>query len=127
MSDLYDEGNLRFDFSSCGNAERFDEGHKNADGMKSVDFIVEAQDCLYFLEVRDYQHPNAPEEQRADDYRKLLGAVKARDKSIFVLEMGGKIKDSLLRRYAEGNLFTKQVVYLLLINLDKLGERERGL
>jgi len=40
--------------------------------------------------------------------------------------MGEKIKDSLLRRFAESKVFSKQVCYLLLINLDKLGEFERG-
>jgi hypothetical protein len=41
--------------------------------------------------------------------------------------MGEKIKDSFLRRYAEGYTFDKNVVYLLFINLDLFGETERGL
>ncbi len=94
--------------------------------MKAVDFVVETSDCLYFIEVKDFQHPNAPLEQRLNDYKMLIAATEE-GKSVFNLEMGAKIKDSLLRRYAEGFEFTKKVVYLLLINLDNLGEYERGL
>jgi hypothetical protein len=37
------------------------------------------------------------------------------------------IKDSILRRYAEDNSFSKKAVFLLFINLDLFGETERGL
>jgi hypothetical protein len=126
MNKVFDEGNLRFDFTACDTAERFDNGNTNPYGMKSVDFFAETADCLYFIEVKDFQNPNAPKEQRAKD-DKMLKAVGTEKKSVFNLEMGGKIKDSLLRRYAENKKFTKKVIYLLLINLDKLGEFERGL
>jgi hypothetical protein len=126
MNNVFNEGNLQFDFTGCDTAERFDTNEKNAYGMKSVDFIAESADCLYFIEVKDYQHPNAPQSRLEADYRMLLEAVNG-DESIFVLEMGTKIKDSLLRRYAEGSTFEKKVVYLLFLNLDRLGEFERGL
>ncbi len=35
-------------------------------------------------------------------------------------DMGGKIKDSLLRRYAEGGTLEKKAVYLLLINIPNV-------
>jgi hypothetical protein len=41
-------------------------------------------------------------------------------KSYFAIEMGEKIKDSILRHYASGNRFTKKDVYLLFIHLDRL-------
>ena len=126
MNNVLDEGNLRFDFNACGTAERFDIDGTNPHGMKAVDFVVETVDCLYFIEIKDYQHPNAPQERRKIDLEILISA--ARDaKSIFVIEMGTKIKDSLLRKYAEGTSFTKKIIYLLVINLDKFGEHERGL
>jgi hypothetical protein len=119
MCNVFDEGNLRFDFTACGTAERFDTRDKNAYGLKSVDFIAETADCLYFVEVKDYQHPNALPERRKDDYQMLKAAIDG-ERTVFALEMGAKIKDSLLRRYAEGDTFTKKVIYLLCINLDKL-------
>ena len=126
MSKLLDEGNLLFDFSSCCDVERFDDPQTNPDGMKTVDFVAATDDCLYFIEVKDYQNPNATKERREEDYRILCEAGTQR-KTMFSLEMGAKIKDSLLRKYSLGEKFTKRVVYLLFINSDKLGEYERGL
>jgi hypothetical protein len=126
MNKILDEGNLRFDFTAYDTAEQFDNGNKNPYGMKSVDFFAETADCLYFIEVKDFQNPNATEERRAKDY-KMLRAAGTEKQSVFNLEMGVKIKDSLLRRYAENKKFTKKVIYLLLINLDTLSEFERGL
>jgi len=126
MNDTFDEGNLRFDFSACGVAERFDMEKANPYGLKAVDFIVNTDHCVYFVEVKDYQNPNASAKRRKKDYEMLISAVTDK-KSAFCIEMGVKIKDSLLRQYALGKSFTKKVVYLLFINLDKLGESERGL
>lgn len=126
MNRLLDEGNLKFDFPTCYTAERFDDEKINPYGMKAVDFIAEDADCLYFIEVKDFQNPKATKERRKTDYEKLI-AAGTEEKSIFNLEMGAKIKDSLLRKYSLGEKITKKVLYLLVVNLDKLGEFERGL
>jgi hypothetical protein len=123
VCNVFAEGNLQIDFTACGTAIQFDE--INTYGMKAVDFIAETGDTLFFVEIKDFQNPNAPEERRNEDYEMLVEAGTAK-KSVFNLEMGEKIKDSLLRRYAEGGSFTKRVVYLLLINLDGLDEVARG-
>jgi hypothetical protein len=39
--------------------------------------------------------------------------------------MAVKIKDSMLRLYAKGKIFDKEVLYLLFINFDILKARER--
>jgi len=126
MNKFLDEGNLQFDFSAFQSVKRFDDNKINAYGMKAVDFIAEDNDYLYFIETKDFQHPKATPERRNEDYEILNEAVKNK-KSVFTIEMGVKIKDSLLRRYSEGEVFTKKVIYLLVINHDKLGEFERGL
>jgi hypothetical protein len=126
MTNTFSEGNLRFGFSACDAAERFDQKETNPKGMKAVDFVVYATDRVYYIEVKDYQHPNAPEERRQADYKMLVEAATKKH-TPFCVEMGIKIKDSLLRQYAFGKRFTKKVEYLLFINLDKLGEFERGL
>ena len=125
MSKLLDEGNLQFDFSSFNTVERFDDRQYNPHGMKAVDFFAEDTKHMYFIEVKDFQNPNAPDKSRVSDYKMLIDATKS--KSIFSIEMGVKIKDSILRRYSLGEKITKNIIYLLLINLDKLGEFERGL
>jgi len=123
MNNVYVEGNLVLDFNACGLAEKFDVA--NPYGMKGVDFVVETEDFLYFIEVKDFQNPKTPQHQQKNDDEMLISAIKDK-KSIFTMEMGAKIKDSLLRRYAENIPLTKKVIYLLLINFDKLGEFERG-
>ena len=120
-----DEGNLHFEFLSFLSAERFDSKELNVFGMKSVDFVAEDTDCLYFIEVKDYQHPNTTENRRKLDFETLIAAVESK-KSIFTVEMGAKIKDSLLRKYSLGEQINKKIVFLLFINLDKFGEFERG-
>jgi hypothetical protein len=126
MNNVFEEGNLLLDFTIFGTAERFDATEKNAYGMKPVDFVAESDECLYFIEVKDYQHPKATQERQDADLKMLSDAMDG-DKSVFVIEMGTKIKDSLLRRYAEGCTFPKKVMYLLFINMDRLSAFERGL
>ncbi|GHU75418.1 hypothetical protein FACS1894188_06230 [Clostridia bacterium] len=116
------ESGLVFDFSDCGTAARFDE--ITANGMKLVDFVVESEECLYFLEVKNYQHPNASLENRQKDREMIKRAIKEKP-SAYALEMGMKIKDSLLKKYMSGYEFTKKVKYLLFIHLEELGPDER--
>jgi len=82
-------------------------------GLKAVDFIVEGADRLYFIEVKNYDHPNAPEKNRERDYKMLTDEYAA-----FPLEIGMKVKDSLLRRYAQAKSFSKEIVFLLVIKLS---------
>ena len=89
-------------------------------GLKAVDFIVEGDDNLYFIEVKNFEHPNAPEENRKHDYKMLT----EKDSS-FPSEMGVKIKDSLLKQYALGKFFTKNIIFLLIIKLSSFTSHER--
>jgi hypothetical protein len=124
MNNVYIEGNLQFTFSGYVAVEKFDDKLRNPFGMKPVDFIAESADKIYFLEVKDYQHPRATRERIDADLDMLQNAFK-KGKSNFCLEMGQKLKDSLLRKYAQDYTFSKDVVFLFLINFDKLGIEER--
>ena len=126
MSKWLDEGNLLFEFPAFISAERFDNIKINAYGMKAVDFVAEDVDSLYFIEVKDYQNPDAPPEHRRAGYKMLIDAVGSK-KSVYTIEAGVKIKDSLLRKFCMGEKFSKKLIYLLFINCDKFGEFERGL
>jgi len=124
MNNVLSEGNLCFRFTNYDRVMRFDDKTINPYGLNVVDFIAENEETLYFIEVKDYQHPKS---QRRDDDLIMLKEVVRDKKHIFSVQMGAKIKDSLLRWYAEGQSFNKKVVYLLFINLDLLGETERGI
>jgi hypothetical protein len=118
------EGNLLFDFSHCGKPVKFDKNGNN--GIFAVDFLVDRAKYMLFIEVKDYQNPNTPPTQRNDDLRMLVEAGKA-DESIFSIEIGRKITDSLLTLYAKGEVFSKNVRFLLFINFDELKANERTL
>ena len=137
MVKVLDEGNLRFDFSNCPVVAapiKFDTNSPH--GITSVDFIAETEDCVYFIEVKDFQNPYAPKEQHKADYEMIVAAGKEKSAvkddlslakgTIFNFKIGQKIKDSLLRKYALGEEITKNIVYLVLINLDNLGKNERA-
>jgi hypothetical protein len=123
MNNVLTEGKLSFDFTHCGTPTRFDSIHDS--GLNAVDFFVDTGRCMYFIEVKDYQNPDTPLEKQREDYSMLL-AAGTNDESVFAYKMGSKIKDSILRVYAEGGDFPKNIIYLLFINLDKLGAEERG-
>ena len=121
MSKVLTAGNLCFDFTSFETAVKFD--NETNSGLSAVDFVAETEDTLYFIEVKDYQHPKS--NRRSEDLEMLREALQTKRHN-FVLQMGAKIKDSLLRRYAEGYIFDKKIVYLLFINLDLFGKHERS-
>jgi hypothetical protein len=110
------ESGLEFDFHLS--YEKADA--ENCQGLKAVDFIVEDDDYLYLIEIKNYEHPNAPEENRVNDYKMLT------DKNAtFPLEIGMKVKDSLLRRYAKAKSFSKKIKFLLVIKFSSFQTNER--
>ena len=126
MSNVHIEGNLQFTFPNFVDVEKFDDKQRNAYGMLSADFVAETTDKLYLLEVKDFQNPKAPTERIAADLEMMQSACK-KGESIFCLKMGQKVKDSLLRKYAQGDVFSKSVHYLLFVNFDLFGSDERTL
>jgi hypothetical protein len=120
-----EEGSLEFTFDGFSVAERFDTNEIY--GLKAVDFFAETTDRIFFIEIKDYQNPKATKERKQQDFEMLFEAIEPKKKTVFTIEMGQKIKDSLLREYASEHIPRKKICYLLLINLDKYGERERGL
>ncbi|MDR1537297.1 MAG: hypothetical protein LBU32_04745 [Clostridiales bacterium] len=69
MNNILKESGLSFDFSACGKADRFDIAPTNPYGMKAVDFLAETDESLYFIEVKNFQHPNAPKVNKDNDYK----------------------------------------------------------
>jgi len=122
---LLEEDNLQFQFPEFDYAIKFDIHKNKTQGLLPVDFIAENKSNIYFIEVKDYQNPKATIERKKADEVMLHNATVEKN-HIFVYKMGAKIKDSLLRKYALGEIISKDVIYLLFINMDKLGERERG-
>ena len=131
---MLEEGNLQFDFFGFFTAVKFDDKNTNPHGLAPVDFVAENDACVYFIEVKDYQHPHPEAHKRREvDRSMLLSVVSKKDNAnglLYCHKIGSKLKDSLLRKYAVGEIdkgFNKRIVYLFLINFDILGAKERGI
>jgi hypothetical protein len=118
MSKIFVESELIFDFTDCLSAEKYDETVPV--GLSSVDFVVETSDYLYLVEVKNFEQSRAPEDRHRADYENLTDP-----KTDFPRVIGTKIKDSLLRKYAEGHCFTKPVIALLIMKQSELLAAQR--
>lgn len=116
-SKIMTEGNISIDFSQSLSAKKFDgDDHGLSHCMKAVDFIVELKDKIYFVEIKDPDHPNAKPNDRNEFVKKL-------ESSELINELKYKYRDSYLYELAMKKV-TKPVHYLVLICLDSLTETE---
>ena len=58
MQSVFVEGGLEFDFSNSLTAEKYDL--TAIQGLSLVDFVVETDNALYFIEVKNFDHRDAP-------------------------------------------------------------------
>jgi len=110
------EKDLEFNFSNVVDAFVFDQmdeflpNYHAVDEMSRVDFIVELDEAILFVEVKDPDCPGASAESLAKFHTKLqngkLGNVFA-----------SKFIDTFLYRWAEEKI-TKPIHYLSLVTLD---------
>ncbi len=109
------EGNLQITIQNAISARRFDDPdtHGLSHCMKAVDFVVEFSDYYLFIEIKDPQHPDAPERETNRFARSFLSGELDDD-------LRFKYRDSLLYKWAEERA-DKPVDYLVLIALDRLG------
>jgi hypothetical protein len=89
-------------------------------GLMSVDFEVDYTDFLCLIEVKNYDNPKATEKRKIIDYKKLTDPEAA-----FPLEIGMKIKDTLLKKFSEGAKFDKPIIFILINKFDILEPNER--
>ena len=109
----WDEGDLRFDFTSAVQARRFDDGtHGLSHCMKAVDFILETKEAYYFLEIKDPDNPAADASRRAQ-YVQELRAGELRKSLV------GKYRDTFIYHWAEKTP-GKPIYYIVLLCLTAL-------
>ena len=112
------EGNLQITFPRHVNVRHFDnpDSHGLSQYMKSVDFIVEENDRILFIEFKDPDDPRARAEARekfVDNFRsgKLTEDLKY------------KYRDSFLYEWASNNI-GKPVYYWVLVGMEKVTEAD---
>ena len=88
------EDNLQITFPCGVNVRKFDDkSHDLSHCMKAVDIIVELEDRVSFIEIKDFEHPRAPSENREALLKKFQSA---RLDSALV----SKFRDSFLYEWA---------------------------
>ncbi len=108
------EGALELRIPEGVHAERMDDekAHGLSHCMKAVDFVVEEQDRVLFIEFKDPDHPHAKNKDRKkfEEFLQSGGLVS---------DLVGKYRDSFLYRWAEGK-GVERVVYCVLIAMERL-------
>ena len=109
----FTEGNLRITFPTGTKVRKFDDkSHGLSHCMKAVDFIVEEKDKILFIEFKDLEHPDAPEENRIRDIEEFKSGNL--DK-----ELQYKYRDTFLYEWASDNI-DKPIYYWVLVAIETL-------
>ena len=114
----FTEGNLRITFPGGMNVRKFDspKSHGLTHCMKAVDFIVEDDDRVLFIEFKDPDHPRTTNEDREAFIESFRSGRLDED-------LKYKYRDSFLYEWASGNA-GKPVYYWILIGMDRLTDPE---
>ena len=112
----FTEGNLRITFPRTVNARKFDEPatHGLSNCMKAVDFIVEDDDRISFIEIKDPDHPRARQANRKKFIDEFLSGRLDED-------LKYKYRDSFLYQWATDGV-DKPVNYWVIVALETLTE-----
>jgi hypothetical protein len=71
VTNVFNESEMVFDFSSCRYAEKCDASVPY--GLSSVDFFGETDDRFLLIEVKNFENSHAPVSRREADYKMLTG------------------------------------------------------
>jgi hypothetical protein len=112
------EGDLQIALPAGAAGRKFDDGatHGLSHCMKAVDFIVELDERILFIEFKDPDHPAAQPRDRNTFLTKILSGGLDSD-------LKTKYRDSFLYEWASGRV-TKPIYYLVLIGASSLSEAE---
>lgn len=113
------ERDLQFDFTQALQSRKFDDEEKHglSHCMKAVDFIVELNDRLFFVEVKDPEHPSAPREERV----KFIESFKSDE--LIKKHLVPKYRDSFIYEYSADRIH-KPITYIVLIAIDSLDDAQ---
>ncbi len=109
------ERDISISIPEAAKARKFDE-HELSYCMKAVDFIVELEDRVLFIEIKDpprHSHARKEAEKFIQQFRS--GNL---DQELYY-----KYRDTFIYEWASGNI-KKKIFYLLLIDIEELSEAE---
>ena len=109
----FTEGNLRITFPRTAKARKFDSPeHGLSHCMKAVDFVVEEDRRISFIELKDPEHPRTNEVNRQEFINGFRSGKLDED-------LKYKYRDSFLYEWASGNI-DKPIYYLVVIAIETL-------
>jgi hypothetical protein len=113
------EGELEFDFTKSIHCEKFDDPDRHGllDRMSAVDFLVEEEDFLLLVEVKDAQHSEAREADRE------AFAQRFRSSEMTKHDLPRKYRDTFLYLYGQDRI-SKPIRYVVLLEVDNVGKPE---
>lgn len=112
------EGNLQMALPDSAKGRKFDDQtvHGLSHCMKAVDFIVELEEQLLFVEFKDPENPEAAPERSAEFIKQFRGGELDSN-------LKTKYRDSWLYEWAEDRV-KKPIIYLVLIGASTLSAAE---
>lgn len=112
------EGDLQITLPAAVVGRKFDDetAHGLSHCMKAVDFIIELQDRVLFIEFKDPENPKAHAGNKADFIKKFLSGQLDTD-------LKTKYRDSWLYEWAQGRT-QKPITYLVLLGISTLSEAD---
>ena len=109
----FTEGNLQIAFPRGARVRKFDDPESHGlSCMKAVDFIVEEDDRVSFIEIKDPEHPRAKEGNREDFMRRFHSGKLDED-------LKYKYRDTFLYEWASGGL-DKPISYWVVVAIETL-------
>lgn len=116
---LFIEGRFCFDFGKGNAAHKADTPTLN--GLGGVDFIIECENRFMFVEIKDLEDRRVPYENRKEWVEKL----KIRKKNPFLIDLGVKFKDTIIRKWAKEEDLNKPIRYIIILQLNAIDAKHK--
>lgn len=111
---FFTEGRFCFDFRKSNAAYKVDIPSLN--GLGGVDFIIECENRFMFVEIKDLEDKRVPSENR----RKWIEKLKISNDNPFLIDLGVKFKDTIIRKWAKEEELNKPIWYIIILQLNAI-------
>ena len=117
MSVVFEESGFRFDFSKCLSVYKADLVMYH--DLSALDFVVEIDDYVLFIEVKNPDNPRAIGASRKGFLADLC-------ERLYPYVISDEYKNELLRAWAQGRVFHKPILCVFLLEFSMLSKTDRA-
>ena len=115
---LTDEGGNCFDFSASLDAFKADSDTYH--GLSALDFVVETDENILFIEVK---HPDSKKATK----RAREVFLKDLQNKYYPYKAGEKYKSMLLRKWVSGEFYSKPIICVFILEFSDFSKTERAI